>query len=168
MIILRKLKIFARRTPISDSLKKEFSIPTEEIANGNFKYEFGRFSDFNEQYKNLTPGNKEIVDRFIKDLKNGFIFTDAREGDGTHYLADESKPGRGHITYSKKINKEDRFNYVIYKPTIDDDGKYNQIIKLSACSEHTIAGKPGAYVGGQRGNVWHPKKHSKRSRGKNK
>lgn len=73
-----------------------------------------------------------------------------------------SKNEKKSVVFSKKINDEDRFNYRVYKPTITVDKKtgkriYYQKIVLCSCLEHTINGKPGAYVKGQTGNTWHSK-----------
>ena len=184
MIIKRKhkeiSKLFSISTPFPSSLEEEF---------GNFDPELIRqygppiisvetdSQDYRRQYDSSPETNRKKCEEFIKQLKTdpNSRFSDINVGDNTHYLGKESKPGLPEgsrfVTFSKDINSEDRFTYKIYKPAIVTEGgkkKYIQRIVASGCLEHTISGKPGAYVKGQLGNVWHPKKNSKRKRGKNK
>lgn len=96
----------------------------------------------------------------------------------THFLGHESKTTssideNNFVTFSKWINKKDRFNYKIYKPKVtvnEKTGKktYYQKIVLAGCDDHTINGKPGAYVKGQTGNTWHPKSKATRRKIKQK
>lgn len=156
MIVKRKTKSFSIVTPFPQFLSQNFTIPPDKFETSHIKIE--RSAGFNDQYKNLSPGNKEKVDQFIKDLETGFIYSDAKEGDGTHYLGNESKPSKGYVMFSKKINDSDRFNYLIYKPETEDGESYTMKIVLSSCFEHTISGKPGSYVSGQIGNTWKKRK----------
>ena len=182
MIILRKHreigKLFSIVTPFPSNLEEEF---------GNFDPDLVRqygpavvavetnSSDYRDQYNNSPETNRQKCEEFIKQLKTSpnSRFRDVNQGDNTHYLGNESSPNLSEearfVTFSKDINNEDRFTYRVYKPrVVAENGKkkYLQKIVVTGCLEHTISGKPGAYVRGQRGNTWHPKKNSKRRRGK--
>lgn len=189
MIILRKYreisKLFAIRTPFPSDLEHEFSDIDPELD-----AEFGlptiivdqNSPDYRKQYNSSPETNREKCEKFIRQLKTNpesrfrdVDIEDSGEGDGTEYLAYKSRltgpESDKFVTFSKNINREDRFTYRVYKPTVvTENGKrrFIQKIVLTGCLEHTVSGQPGAYVRGQRGNVWHPKKHSKRNRGKNK
>lgn len=171
MIILR-LKIFARRTPLDKTIRDEFepSGLTKEVP---IYLKIERSSTFEEQYKTLTNTDRDIVNSYIKNFK---LFPKSRFEDynvsfaNTHFLADmsntsTSNPDKRSIVMSKSINKQDRFNYRMYLPEkYEIDGKifYTQKIVLCSCSEHTINGMSGAYVKNQTGNTWHPKKKPSR------
>lgn len=150
MIITR---LFSITTPFPPSLAQQFRIPLDKLESSFIRIE--RSGRFVSQYNSLSPDDKSKVDRFIQDLESGFIFSDSDSNDRTHYLGNESKPSKGFVVFSKQINREDRFNYLIYKPETSDEGEsYIQKIVLSSCSEHTLSGRPGSYVSGQRGNTW--------------
>lgn len=171
MIIRRKLKLFARRVPFPSDLAAEFSLPVVEALRGNTGFLFEYSGTYTDQRSKQTPGNCDIIDKLIEDIDDNYLFFDGPAGGDTHWLADESGTGSNppFVTFSKKINDEDRLNYRIYKPERDPKtGKYIQKIVMSSCEDHSLNGKPGAYVKGQIGNTWHPKKNSKRKHGKNK
>lgn len=176
MIILRKLKIFARRDIFPESLRKVFSknLETEKKYGGSY-LNVELSNRYKDQYKSQPPGTCSIIDGVVKDIKSGYIFTDP-EGKNTdpHYLSDFSniKSNPPFVMFSKKINDEDRLNYKIYRPEIKIlDGKevYVQKVVLDTCIDHSISGSPGSYVRGQTGNTWKKrKKKAKKDRFKKK
>lgn len=83
--------------------------------------------------------DKKLVDRFKKDLKNGFIYDDRFSEDDTEYLDQESKPGK-YLVYTKRINGPDRFSYIIYEPILreltEDEEIYEININVYSCKGH--------------------------------
>lgn len=89
---------------------------------------------FNRQYqKILSIIDSKLIKGLISDIKKGFIYDDGPNGGDTHYLSDYSKPDK-FLTYSKSINREDRLNYMIYKPNEDKSIK----IVLANCKGHGL------------------------------
>lgn len=172
MIIFR-LKLFARRTPLDKDIRKEFE--PKEIVNQSIPLyiKIERTNDFNIQYNSSSNTNRNIINEYIKNFsispKSRFEDCDVSFAN-THFLADMSNTSTSNldkrsIVMSKSINKQDRFNYRMYLPEkYEIDGKifYTQKIVLCSCSEHTINGMSGAYVNNQTGNTWHPKKKPSR------
>ena len=83
--------------------------------------------------------DKKLVDRFKKDLKNGFIYDDRFPEDDTEYLDQESKPGK-YLVYTKRINGPDRFSYIIYEPIFkeqtEEEEIYEMNINVYSCKGH--------------------------------
>lgn len=178
--IISKLKLFSRRDVFPNSLRKEFELDDKlvEKCEGRILIDIQQTDEYKKQYKQVRGTNKEIIDKYVKELRKDDRTWFEDNGDNsadTHYLADMSntttdKKDKRSVVFSKKINNADRLNYRIYKPKIIKDPKtgediYYQKITLCSCLEHTVNGKPGAYVKGQIGNTWHsPNKSAKLKR----
>lgn len=178
--IISKLKLFSRRDVFPNSLRKEFELDDKlvEKCEGRILIDIQQTDEYKKQYKQVRGTNKEIIDKYVKELRKDDKTWFEDNGDNsadTHYLADMSntttdKKDKRSVVFSKKINNTDRLNYRIYKPKIIKDPKtgedtYYQKITLCSCLEHTVNGKPGAYVKGQTGNTWHSSsKAAKRKR----
>ena len=110
-------KLFYRAEKVMWDNPEEIKNLDEENSNINISIdlEFGRL--YEEQMPNIDPANKKIIQRFKKDLKDGFIYDDHFSNDDTEYLDQVSKPGK-YLVYTKRINGPDRFSYMIYKPSL--------------------------------------------------
>lgn len=92
---------------------------------------------YDRQYEK-TMYKKEIKD-LIKDINDGHLYDDGPAGGSTHFLSEFTRLGK-HITMSKKINREDRLNYRIYPPEVEN-GRYIQKVVLVNCIGHRIDSK---------------------------
>ena len=189
MIILRKInkhtiKLFSFITPFPKELREEFEFNRKLAEECNIvKIDIQPSNDYNIQFNKSSATNRSIDNKFRKDISKNpnTWFNNATDDDpetNTHFLGKESNTSTSKledrfVTFSKKINKADRFNYRIYRPQVtvnEETGEktYYQKIVLSSCLEHTNNGVPGSYVKGQTGNVWHPKSKSTRNKLKEK
>ena len=148
MIILRKLnllqKIFRRDPMPAKGERYEFD---EEIL---MRDDVTAFIDvqetkqFNKDYKKLTPSERKLVKSYKKEISEGILYDQGPAGGDTHFLESFSSNLREFHRISIKVNNDDRFNYIVYKPTLlpKEDGTfvYYQKIVLESCKEHKLNG----------------------------
>lgn len=183
MIILRH-KFFSRVTPFTDKLRKDYEF-NRELASScdKVKIDVQPSNDYIIQYNKSSATNRTKDDKFRNDIQHNpnTWFSDAPNDDPitqTHFLGDESTlsssiEDRNFIMFSKWINKEDRFNYKIYKPVITinqntGEKTYYQKIVLATCLYHNNNGSPKAYVKGQEGIGWHKRSKATQKKIKDK
>lgn len=151
MIILR---LFSRR----DSFTDYWALPVSKEVRDNFSEDdilnptiiIGNPSEeYNKNYKQLGFVDRNILKQLQKDIKAGHIYDDGViTASDTHFLADYSKRG-SHLTFSKKISEEHRFNYIIHpikintgtNPETGEEIVYLvQEITYSSCWDHKLSG----------------------------
>ncbi len=103
-----------------------------------------------ENYKKQLKDHpdKKRIKELRKDLNNGFYYED-KPGDtytDTHYLKDFSdlnskNPEKRMLSYSKRINYFDRFNYFIYEPKDLGNNEYLLRIVPNSCKGHYAFGR---------------------------
>lgn len=100
---------------------------------------------YDEDMKVLGSIEKSLVRRLRKDLNNGYIVTNSVPRDNTHYLKDHSKPSK-FLRFTKDLTSTmDRFDYNIYKPTLDAASRTVTIrIVIQSLLDHNIPGQ-GTY-----------------------
>lgn len=148
MIILRKLrllqKIFRRDPMPSKKDRFELDVNIMKKPGVTSKRVVQMTPAFQKEYKTLLPQDKRIVDNFKKNVKQGYLYEDGPEGGDTHILGDFSSNKRKFHRLSKKVNDEDRFNYIVHEPELNllEDGTYSytQKIVLETCKKHKIYG----------------------------
>lgn len=134
MIVLRqKEKEFSRRTlppkgflNIPEDWKENSEGIDIDIEKNQKLYE--------EAIRVLGPINKQIIKRYLKDIKEGYILDNNpihKGKDDTHRLEDYS--GENFITMTKSITAIDRLVYRVYKPILDRINK-KIVIKIVVCS----------------------------------
>ena len=122
MIILRKLnllqKIFRRDPMPAKSERYEFD---EEIL---MRDDVTAFIDvqetkqFNKDYEKLTLSERKLVKAYKKEISEGILYDQGPAGGDTHFLGSFSSNLREFHRISRKVNNDDRFNYIVYKPTL--------------------------------------------------
>lgn len=141
MIILRQKEF--RRDPMPDN---KF-IVTEDLINelgiSEINISIQESKKFNEQFSNQFLTEKSVIKKLKKDIRQGYLYEDGPAGGDTHFLSDFSHKD-SHVL-SKKITEEDRLNYRIYEPVIEDSKNgpvWNQKIVLESCKGHELNGTP--------------------------
>ena len=95
--------------------------------------------------KVLGGVEKALVRRLRKDLIKGYIVTNSIPRDNTHYLKEYSNPSK-YLRFTKDLTSTmDRFDYNIYKPTLNKKDKVVTIrIVIQSLLDHNIPGQ-GTY-----------------------
>ena len=147
MIILRKIKAQNKLFSLikkkeRDPLPNKFPIP-EEWKGKYIKTKV--IVSYGPQYSKdmMIVGDvqKKVIRNLIKDIKNGYYYTDGPNGGDTHYLAKESKPSKFH-RMTKSPNNFDRLDYNIYPYELDEKNKQLIIpIVIQSVKYHNIPGK---------------------------
>lgn len=83
--------------------------------------------------------------RLVKDLEKGLYSVDNAKidpnyADKTHLLLSLSRKDE-YLAYSKHIDGENRLTYKVFKPILQDDGKYKITIELNDCLGHRFDGR---------------------------
>ena len=141
MIILRQKEF--RRDPMPDNKFVITEDLMDELNISEINIDIQESKKFNEQYKNQFLTEKSIIKKLKRDIKHGYLYEDGPAGGDTHFLSDFSHKD-SHVL-SKKITEEDRFNYRIYEPVIEDSSSgpiWNQKIVLESCKGHELNGTP--------------------------
>jgi hypothetical protein len=113
-------------------------LPSPELENiyGKCKVEIERNEEYERQYQNTTY--RSIIKKLVIDLKHWYLYSDGPAGGETHYLSEFSRLGK-FLTFSKTINYNDRLNYRIYPPQVEN-GVYKIRVVLINCIGHQISG----------------------------
>lgn len=130
MIILRNRKIKLKNKIFNslledndknkrDPLPEPFEQP-DEWGEYETKYRIRRSDQYNKDMSGFGEVEKQYVRKLVKDIKNGYIYTDGPNGGDTHYLKKYSNPNKYH-RMSKSINTFDRLVYSIYSPKLEED-----------------------------------------------
>ena len=113
-------------------------LPSLELENiyGKCKVEIERNGGYERQYQNTT--HRSTIKKLVNDLKHWYLYSDGPAGGETHYLSEFSRTGK-FLTFSKTINYNDRLNYRIYPPQVEN-GIYKIKVVLINCIGHQISG----------------------------
>lgn len=147
MIIKRLFRLFSRRDPMpkpEDQYKLDENLA--RIYNVKPKLIIESTKLFDQDYEKLTLSEKNLVKKFKKDLKDGNFYNEGEDSGDNHFLAgfSNTKSLNPFHRLSRKINRDDRFNYLVYRPILfkNDKGQYeyNQKVVLESCKEHKLNG----------------------------
>lgn len=113
-------------------------LPLQELENtyGKCRVEVERNEVYEKQYQKTTY--RSIIKKLVNDLKHWYLYEDGLAGGETHYLSEFSRTGK-FLTFSKTINYNDRLNYRIYPPQVEN-GVYKIKVVLINCIGHQISG----------------------------
>lgn len=148
MIIVRKLRLLQklfRRDPMpikEDRFEFDEEILMRDDVTGYIDIQ--ETKQFTKDYEKLTPSERKLVKAFKKEISEGILYDQGPAGGDTHFLGSFSSNIREFHRISRKINVDDRFNYIVYKPVLlpKEDGtfEYYQKIVLESCKEHKLNG----------------------------
>ena len=151
MIILRIRclleRLFSRRDPMPPPEERHGAVKSISDIKMRIKLEFS--SKYDRDINKLSPIDREVTKRLVKDLKRGYVYENSEEGDDVHILTDFNKDG-SHVL-SKKISNEHRFNYRVRPVVIQKDEKgnitdYYLPIYVESCFGHGLSGKNDYYT----------------------
>ena len=97
-----------------------------------------RTPEFEKDLESHLPMYRNLIKRFEKDLKIGFIYDDNFSSDDTEYLDQlsiEKTDGTGFLVYSKKVIGDDRFCYQILMP-FEENNEYLIYVLEYSCKGH--------------------------------
>ncbi len=121
---------------------RAFKVKWEDLINMDpdikRKFIIIRTPEFEKDLESHLPIYRNLVKRFEKDLKSGYIYDNNFPADDTEYLDQlsiEKTDGSGFLVYSKKVVGDDRFCYQILMP-YKEDGKYIINILVYSCKGH--------------------------------
>ena len=112
--------------------------PLRELEDkfGICEVDIQRDKKFKDQYQKTAY--RSTIKKLIRDIKDWYLYEDGPAGGETHYLSEFSRPGK-FLTFSKTINYNDRLNYRIYPPQVEN-GVYKIRVVLINCIGHQISG----------------------------
>lgn len=134
-----KIKRFSKRR----DAPKKWNLSVTPV---NIKINIEESKNFTKQLSYCQLTTRELVYKFIKDIKNGYMYEDGPSGGDTHYLKEFSKPNnpikeRRFLMYSKSLNYHDRFNYRIYEPMESEEGNVSYKIVIDSIEGHNANSK---------------------------
>lgn len=162
MKILRLIQKLFRRDPLPN-IKFLPNPEIEKKYNTKFQIEIHTVKQYDRQSNQvISPLDKIRIRSLINDIKSGFVYIDGRSGGNTHFLADYSHEVPPQHVLSKEINRKDRLNYRLLKPTLrqlpNGTFKYSMVVILESCIGHKLNGTP---------DYWEDKDYAKMKRLKN-
>ena len=95
----------------------------------------------------FTKDERKLIKNYRKDLEGGFIYSDnpIRPQGMTEYLSEFSNPHSNYNPFhrlTKRINLEDRFDYIVYPPELDEEqGIVYYPVVIQSVIGHNIAGQ---------------------------
>ena len=100
------------------------------------------YSDlYSKEMEKSGPLVKKTIRSLIKDLKNGYLYTDSpvNKDSDTHIIYELSD--KHNLTWNKRINSIDRLTYSIHEPVLKSlkDGENPKLvieILILSCKEH--------------------------------
>lgn len=147
MIILRtKTKEFSKVSVMPDP----FSIPSSWTGKyTEVKIRVGVTDRYEKELRThtFTEDERKLIKRYKKDLEEGCLYYDHpdRPNGMTEYLSEFSKPNSNSNPFhrlTKRINLNDRFDYIVYPPELDEENKtvYYPVV-IQSIVGHNIAGQ---------------------------